>query len=171
MGTYFLLNAENYHWHWTAFGAGASTCGRHCAARPPPPLASANLARRLAVGAAVCDELWRTLVLPSSPWDAALYVLLYSVHYFVAKTKMTGFFQAGSALPRLRRLACAAPSGCLDSWPALPGLPARLCVQGAGWVGGPGGWLRRPYSAHCRTHASSHRPLSISDTPPCSAWA
>ncbi|GAB4823325.1 hypothetical protein N2152v2_010371 [Parachlorella kessleri] len=25
VGTYFLLNAENYHWHWTAFGAGAST--------------------------------------------------------------------------------------------------------------------------------------------------
>lgn len=26
VATYFLLNAENYHWHWTAFGAGASTC-------------------------------------------------------------------------------------------------------------------------------------------------
>lgn len=26
VGTYFLLNAENYHWHWTAFSAGASTC-------------------------------------------------------------------------------------------------------------------------------------------------
>lgn len=25
VGTYFLLNAENYHWQWTAFGAGAST--------------------------------------------------------------------------------------------------------------------------------------------------
>jgi transmembrane 9 superfamily protein 3 len=48
VGTYFLLNAENYHWHWTSFGAGAST---------------------------------------------ALYVFLYSVHYFLAKTKMTGFFQ------------------------------------------------------------------------------
>lgn len=48
VATYFLLNAENYHWHWTSFGAGAST---------------------------------------------ALYVFLYSVHYFTAKTKMTGFFQ------------------------------------------------------------------------------
>ena len=48
VATYFLLNAENYHWHWTAFGAGAST---------------------------------------------SIYVFLYSVHYFNAKTKMTGFFQ------------------------------------------------------------------------------
>ncbi|PRW59993.1 transmembrane 9 superfamily member 1 [Chlorella sorokiniana] len=48
VGTYFLLNAENYHWHWTAFSAGAST---------------------------------------------SVYVMLYSVHYFVVKTKMTGFFQ------------------------------------------------------------------------------
>lgn len=45
---YFLLNAENYQWHWTAFGAGAST---------------------------------------------GIYVFLYSVHYFVDKTQMTGFFQ------------------------------------------------------------------------------
>lgn len=28
VGTYFLLNAENYNWHWTSFGAGASTGGR-----------------------------------------------------------------------------------------------------------------------------------------------
>lgn len=28
VATYFLLNAENYHWHWAAFGAGASTCER-----------------------------------------------------------------------------------------------------------------------------------------------
>lgn len=48
VATYFLLNAENYHWHWTAFGAGAST---------------------------------------------SIYVFLYSIHYFTAKTKMTGFFQ------------------------------------------------------------------------------
>jgi len=26
VATYFLLNAENYQWHWTAFGTGASTC-------------------------------------------------------------------------------------------------------------------------------------------------
>lgn len=25
VGTYFLLNAENYHWPWTAFGLSAST--------------------------------------------------------------------------------------------------------------------------------------------------
>ncbi|KFM22905.1 Transmembrane 9 superfamily member 3 [Auxenochlorella protothecoides] len=25
VASYFLLNAENYHWHWTSFGAGAST--------------------------------------------------------------------------------------------------------------------------------------------------
>ena len=48
VGTYFLLNAENYHWQWTAFGSAAST---------------------------------------------AAYVMLYSVHYFIMKTKMTGFFQ------------------------------------------------------------------------------
>eukprot|EP00878_Enallax_costatus_P020814 GHUV01022014.1.p1 GENE.GHUV01022014.1~~GHUV01022014.1.p1 ORF type:complete len:431 (+),score=66.41 GHUV01022014.1:154-1446(+) len=48
VGTYFLLNAENYHWQWTSFGMAAST---------------------------------------------ALYVFLYSVHYFVFKTHMTGFFQ------------------------------------------------------------------------------
>lgn len=48
VGTYFLLNAENYQWHWTSFGAGAST---------------------------------------------SLYVFMYSIHYFMAKTKMTGFFQ------------------------------------------------------------------------------
>lgn len=28
VASYFLLNAENYHWHWTSFGAGASTCAR-----------------------------------------------------------------------------------------------------------------------------------------------
>jgi transmembrane 9 superfamily protein 3 len=27
------------------------------------------------------------------PHPAAVYVMLYSVHYFVVKTKMTGFFQ------------------------------------------------------------------------------
>ena len=25
VGTYFLLNAENYHWQWTAFASAAST--------------------------------------------------------------------------------------------------------------------------------------------------
>ena len=25
VGTYFLLNAENYHWQWTSFSAAAST--------------------------------------------------------------------------------------------------------------------------------------------------
>lgn len=48
VGTYFLLNAENYHWQWTSFMTGVST---------------------------------------------AFYVFLYSIHYFMAKTKMTGFFQ------------------------------------------------------------------------------
>jgi transmembrane 9 superfamily protein 3 len=48
VGTYFLLNAENYHWQWTSFCMSAST---------------------------------------------ALYVLIYSVHYFLTKTKMTGLFQ------------------------------------------------------------------------------
>ncbi|KAK9810284.1 hypothetical protein WJX72_007991 [[Myrmecia] bisecta] len=48
VGTYFLLNAENYHWQWTAFTSAAST---------------------------------------------ALYVFIYSIHYFFMKTKMTGFFQ------------------------------------------------------------------------------
>jgi len=27
VGSYFLLNAENYHWQWTAFLSGASTAG------------------------------------------------------------------------------------------------------------------------------------------------
>ena len=48
VGTYFLLNAENYHWQWTSFAAAAST---------------------------------------------AAYVALYSVYYFLVKTKMTGLFQ------------------------------------------------------------------------------
>lgn len=48
VGTYFLLNAENYHWQWTSFGLAASTAG---------------------------------------------YVFAYSVHYFLTKTHMTGFFQ------------------------------------------------------------------------------
>lgn len=48
VGTYFLLNAENYHWPWTSFAMAAST---------------------------------------------SVYVFLYSVHYFVFKTHMTGFFQ------------------------------------------------------------------------------
>ncbi|WIA19220.1 hypothetical protein OEZ85_003860 [Tetradesmus obliquus] len=48
VGTYFLLNAENYHWQWTSFGMAGST---------------------------------------------ALYVFAYSVHYFLFKTHMTGFFQ------------------------------------------------------------------------------
>lgn len=48
VGTYFLLNAENYHWQWTAFGMSSST---------------------------------------------SFYVFLYSVHYFLFKTKMTGLFQ------------------------------------------------------------------------------
>ena len=32
VGTYFLLNAENYHWQWTSFCAAASTalCARCC---------------------------------------------------------------------------------------------------------------------------------------------
>ena len=31
VGTYFLLNAENYHWHWTSFCAAASTALCVCA--------------------------------------------------------------------------------------------------------------------------------------------
>ncbi|KAI8467088.1 MAG: hypothetical protein J3K34DRAFT_524003 [Monoraphidium minutum] len=48
VGTYFLLNAENYHWQWTSFSMSAST---------------------------------------------AAYVFLYAVHYYVFKTRMSGFFQ------------------------------------------------------------------------------
>lgn len=33
VGTYFLLNAENYHWQWTSFTAAASTA--LCAPLPP----------------------------------------------------------------------------------------------------------------------------------------
>lgn len=46
--TYFLLNAEDYRWHWTSFLAGASI---------------------------------------------SLYIYLYSIYYFVFKTKMYGAFQ------------------------------------------------------------------------------
>lgn len=48
VGTYFLLNAENYHWQWTSFFSAAST---------------------------------------------GIYVYLYSIYYYHAKTKMSGFFQ------------------------------------------------------------------------------
>merc|ERR1712195_53457 len=48
VSTYFLLNAEDYRWPWTALMSAAST---------------------------------------------AFYVYLYSVYYFMTKTKMTGFFQ------------------------------------------------------------------------------
>lgn len=36
VGTYFLLNAENYHWQWTSFCAAASTA--LCATFPFPLL-------------------------------------------------------------------------------------------------------------------------------------
>ena len=26
VGTYFLLNAENYHWHWTAYSSAVGGC-------------------------------------------------------------------------------------------------------------------------------------------------
>ena len=48
VATYFLLNAENYHWQWTSYLSASST---------------------------------------------AAYVFLYSIHYFVMKTKMSGFMQ------------------------------------------------------------------------------
>lgn len=48
VATYFLLNAENYHWQWTSFYSAAST---------------------------------------------SVYVFLYAIHYFVHKTRMSGFFQ------------------------------------------------------------------------------
>jgi len=48
VSTYFLLNAEDYRWHWTSFLSGAST---------------------------------------------SLYVFLYSMYYFVAKTRMSGMLQ------------------------------------------------------------------------------
>ena len=35
VGTYFLLNAENYHWQWTSFSAAASTS--LCASLPSFP--------------------------------------------------------------------------------------------------------------------------------------
>jgi hypothetical protein len=35
VGSYFLLNAENYHWQWTAFLSGASTAGTHAASQSP----------------------------------------------------------------------------------------------------------------------------------------
>lgn len=49
VGTYFLLNAENYHWGWTSFYCGAST---------------------------------------------SIYVFLYSIHFFLYKTKQSGWYQA-----------------------------------------------------------------------------
>ncbi|XP_059299430.1 transmembrane 9 superfamily member 1-like isoform X2 [Lycium ferocissimum] len=49
VGTYFLLNTENYHWQWTSFFSAAST---------------------------------------------ALYVYLYAIYYYHAKTRMFGLFQS-----------------------------------------------------------------------------
>ncbi|XP_060216927.1 transmembrane 9 superfamily member 1-like [Lycium barbarum] len=48
VGTYFLLNAENYYWQWTSFFSAAST---------------------------------------------AIYVYLYAIYYYHAKTRMFGLFQ------------------------------------------------------------------------------
>ncbi|CAN4097995.1 unnamed protein product [Withania somnifera] len=48
LGTYFMLNAENYHWQWTSIFSAAST---------------------------------------------ALYVYLYAIYYYLAKTNMSGLFQ------------------------------------------------------------------------------
>jgi len=48
VSTYFLLNSEDYRWHWVSFLSSASTAG---------------------------------------------YVFVYSIYYFLAKTKMTGLFQ------------------------------------------------------------------------------
>ncbi|KAH0749290.1 hypothetical protein KY290_028522 [Solanum tuberosum] len=48
VGTYYLLNAENYHWQWTSFFSAAST---------------------------------------------ALYVYLYAIYYYHAKTSMSGLLQ------------------------------------------------------------------------------
>ncbi|KAH0658951.1 hypothetical protein KY285_029258 [Solanum tuberosum] len=48
VGTYYLLNVENYHWQWTSFFSAAST---------------------------------------------ALYVYLYAIYYYYAKTKMSGLLQ------------------------------------------------------------------------------
>lgn len=143
VGTYFLLNAENYHWQWASFGAGASTCESACTAFPPAvvgkardsgarwrppwcPCGRERFAARVASSAApTLTECGRMLAMPdccswpslphapgcahlASPpcwacpnpnpcflfsFPAALYVFMYSIHYFFVKTKMTGFFQ------------------------------------------------------------------------------
>ena len=38
VGTYFLLNAENYHWQWTAFASAASTALCAAPSYPSPPV-------------------------------------------------------------------------------------------------------------------------------------
>jgi hypothetical protein len=58
VGTYFLLNAENYHWQWTSFCAAASTA--LCAAPTPPCNSFDSLGLRAARGP-LTQLVW-------SPW-------------------------------------------------------------------------------------------------------
>lgn len=110
VGSYFLLNAENYHWQWAAFGAGAST---------------------------------------------SLYVFLYSVHYFFAKTKMTGFFQTSFYFGYTLMFCVGAPGRCgalapsAHHW-ALPRQRPSCGPTTAGAAGRRARWCPPPLAAPCR---------------------
>lgn len=173
VGTYFLLNAENYHWHWTAFSAGASTCELRAPCWPacphaavPAGLSAASYSTEhpslfvalptrkphlpgAAPGALLCGLQAGSLVVAritppvgcshhatlaaSSSQIAAIYVMLYSVHYFVVKTKMTGFFQTAFYFGYTAMF-------CL-------GASARwACCGGQGGAGAGGCWVVVPRS-------------------------
>ena len=97
VGTYFLLNAENYHWQWTSFCAAASTALCVCAL---PHCTCVTMGWSPSPHAAMLLlTLWITdASLQRGAYDASAapcgrYVFLYAVHYFFVKTKMTGLFQ------------------------------------------------------------------------------
>lgn len=141
VGTYFLLNAENYHWHWTAFCAGASTCGlswrqgtEHGCGRGQTLLCVLRCRNPMEPSAPMCLSALpaprphpRACPLPFTSAlrpPAALYVMLYSVHYFVVKTKMTGFFQTAfyfgyTLMFCLGEQLGGGGPGCVEPWAAF----------------------------------------------------
>ena len=112
VASYFLLNAENYHWQVnteiSADSNGAAPLNAPCMeVQTSVPDQAADLLRVSLMGLrSLPCHLVRTVSpdgalapLPTQ-WTAfgasastALYVFLYSVHYFVFKTRMNGFFQ------------------------------------------------------------------------------
>ena len=150
VGTYFLLNAENYHWHWTAFSAGASTCerlpslgwlrrtaprarclGMRVAALPVQPRrtrqwrcsGAAPLWSECRVDAPIPNAACMCLL--ASP--AAVYVMLYSIHYFVVSTPAC---LPAACLPARIRATLAFQVACA---PCMQCAQAQSCT----WSGSP----------------------------------